>query len=88
VTRFVTDPRISPDSNAVERALRGPLVGRKNHYGSRSLRSTQLAALFYTLCESARLNGVDAYAYLRHAVNAALTSPGSMTLLHALLSTV
>jgi hypothetical protein len=32
-------------------ALRGPVVGRKNQYGSRSLRGTQVAAVFYTLCE-------------------------------------
>lgn len=86
LTRFVTNPRISPDNNA-ERALRGPVVGRKNHYGSRSLRGTQVAALFYTLCESARLNGVDAQAYLRHAVDAALAAPGSVTLPRALLPT-
>ena len=28
-----------------ERALRGPVVGRKNHYGSRSKRGTEVAAL-------------------------------------------
>ena len=44
--------------------LRGPVVGRKNHYGSKSLRGTQVAALFYTLCESAKLVGVDLLAFL------------------------
>ena len=43
------------DKSNAERALRGPVVGRKNHYGSRSLRGTQVAALFYTLCETAKL---------------------------------
>src|SRR3954462_4110627 len=57
LTRFVDDPRIPLDNNAAERALRGPVVGRKNHYGSRSLRGTQVAAIFYTLCETARLAG-------------------------------
>jgi transposase len=33
--RFLEDPRIPLDNNATERALRGPVVGRKNHYGSR-----------------------------------------------------
>jgi len=59
LTRFVDDPRIPLDNNAAERALRGPVVGRKNHYGSRSLRGTEVAAVFYTLCETARLIGVD-----------------------------
>lgn len=72
LTRFLDDPRIPLDNNASERALRGPVVGRKNHYGSRSLRGTEVAALFYTLIESAKLNAVDPRAYLRAAVAAAL----------------
>ena len=31
---FVENPLVYPDNNAAERALRGPVVGRKNHYGS------------------------------------------------------
>ena len=80
--------RARPDqNNAAERALRGPVIGRKNHYGSRSLRGTQFAALLYTLCESARLIGVDAHAYRSHALDAALTTPGTVTLPDALLPT-
>jgi transposase len=56
------------DSNAVERALRGPVVGRKNHYGSRSQRGLEVAAILYTLLETAKLAGVDPKAYLRRAV--------------------
>jgi hypothetical protein len=75
----VDDPRIPLDNNAAERALRGPVVGRKNHYGSRSLRGTQVAALFYTLCESARLVGVDPHAYLLSSVYTAIANPGAVT---------
>lgn len=85
LTRFVDNPCISLDNNAAERALRGPVVGRKNHYGSKSLRGTQVAALFYTLCETAKLTGVDPHAYLLHAVEAALARPGTVTLPDALL---
>jgi transposase len=38
--------RLALDNNATERALRGLVVGRKNHYGSRSERGTKVAALF------------------------------------------
>jgi transposase len=79
LTRFVDDPRIPLDNNAAERALRGPVVGRKNHYGSRSLRGTQVAALFYTLCETAKLAGVDPHAYLLRALYAAIQQPGVVT---------
>jgi len=68
---FVENPALPLDNNAAERALRGPVVGRKNHYGSRSLRGTQVAALFYSLLESAKRVRLDPASYLKAAVNAA-----------------
>lgn len=72
LVRFLDDPRVPIDNNATERALRGVVVGRKNHYGSRSKRGTEVAALFYSLIETAKLSGTDSKAYLRRAVVAAL----------------
>lgn len=71
LTRFVEDARIPLDNNATERALRGPVVGRKNHYGSKSRRGTEVAATFYTILETAKLHGVNPAAYLAAAVTAA-----------------
>lgn len=86
LTRFLEDPCIPLDNNAAERALRGIVVGRKNHYGSRSRRGTEVAALFYSLCESAKLTGVDPKVYLLRATYAAIDRPGTPTLPHSLLS--
>jgi transposase len=86
LTRFVADPRIPLDNNAAERALRGPVAGRKNHYGSRSLRGTHVAAIFYTLCETARLVGVDLHTYLLQVVYAAIAQPGAIRLPEDLLT--
>ena len=72
LTRFLDDPRLPLDNNGAERALRGPVVGRKNHYGSRSRRGTEVAAILYSLLESAKLVGLNPTAYLRRAVEAAL----------------
>ena len=72
LVRFLDDPRIPLDNNGAERGLRGVVVGRKNHYGSKSRRGTEVAALFYSLVESANLAGVEPKAYLRLAVRAAL----------------
>jgi transposase len=72
LTRFLTDVRIPLDNNASERAMRGPVIGRKNHYGSKSQRGTEVAALYYTLCESAKLVDVDAKAYIRNALKRAI----------------
>ena len=48
------------------------LSAGKNHYGSRSRRGTEVAAILYSLVESAKLNGLDPRDYLRTAVHAAL----------------
>lgn len=73
LTRFLENPQIPLDNNAAERALRGPVIGRKVHYGSKSKRGTEVAATFYTLFESAKLNGVDPVAYLRAAAEQMLS---------------
>lgn len=80
LTRFLEDPRIPLDNNPVERALRGLVVGRKNHYGSRSRRGCEVAALFYSLIETAKLCGVEPKGYLLRATSAALDHPGAVTL--------
>ena len=71
LTRFLGDPRIPLDNNATERAIRGPVVGRKNHYGSKSRNGTRVAATLYSIFETAKLHGVDPAAYLRDAILAA-----------------
>ena len=72
LTLFLENPALVPDNNATERVVRGVVVGRKNHYGSRSVRGTKVAALFYSLLDSAQLAGVNPHEYLRTAVDAAL----------------
>lgn len=81
--RFLDDPNVPIDNNGVERCLRGVVVGRKNHYGSRSRRGTEVAALFYSLVESAKLAGVGPQTYIRAATQAALRD-GAVLLPHQL----
>src|SRR5207244_3354559 len=73
---FLDDAAIPVDNNATERALRGIALGRKNHYGSRSERGTRVAALCYTLLESAKLAEVEPAAYLAEATRRAIPTPG------------
>jgi len=80
LTLFLEDPRIPLDNNAAERALRGVVVGRKNHYGSKSKRGTEVAAIFYTLFETAKLSGVDPRAYVTLAAKRAVAEHGAITL--------
>lgn len=78
--RFLENPRIPLDNNHTERAIRGPVVGRKNFYGSRSRRGAEVAATFYTVFETAKALHLDPAAYLRAVIRGALQSPGSATL--------
>ena len=70
--RFLDDPRIPITSNAAEAALRCLVLGRNNHFGSKSKRGTEVAAMFYSLIESAKMNDLDPGAYLRHGAAAFL----------------
>ena len=55
------------------------MLARKNHYGSKSLRGTQVAALFYSLVESAKLAGLEPADYLAEATRRAIANPGTDT---------
>lgn len=70
LTRFLGNPLIPLDNNGTERGIRGPVVGRKNHYGSKSRRGTEVAAVLYSLVETAKLHDVDPAKYLLDAVRA------------------
>lgn len=72
LTRFLQEPLAPMSNNAAERTMRGPVLGRKNHLGSKSQRGTQVAALFYSLIESAKLAGKDPDKYLHAAAEAAI----------------
>ncbi len=54
------------DNNAAERALRRPVVGRKNYYFVGSEDAGDWAATHYSLMESCRMQDLDPRAYLAH----------------------
>ena len=55
-------------------------VAVNKHYGSRSKRGTEVAALFYTMLETAKLSDVDPRTYLEQAPVRAIEAPGAVTL--------
>lgn len=62
--RFVDDGRIELDNNAVERAIRPVALGRKNHLFAGSDGGGERWAIVCSLIETAKLNGVEPFAYL------------------------
>jgi len=55
LTIFVEHPEIPMDNNTAERALRGPVTGRKNYYGSGSIWSAELAASMFTIIQTVKM---------------------------------
>jgi transposase len=64
LTRFLHDGRIELDTNPVERAIRPVSLGRKNHLFAGSDGGGSRWAILCSLIETAKLNGVEPYAYL------------------------
>lgn len=57
-------PMISLDNNTSERALRRPVVTRKNAYGSRTDAAARLAATVWTITATAEQAGLNVLTYL------------------------
>ena len=52
------------------------MLGRENHLGSRSVRGTEVAAVYNSLLDTAKLGGLDPKDYLLQAARAAIEEPG------------
>ena len=74
LTCYIDDGWLNIDNNPVENAVRGIALGRKNWLFAGSESGGHRAALFYTLIETAKLNGVDPHAYLVHVLTALPTA--------------
>ena len=68
LTLFVENPDLPMDNNQAERALRGPVVGRKNYYGSGAQWSGELSATLFSLFQTLE-RWADQPAYLAHRVS-------------------
>ena len=64
LTRYLDDGNLPIDNNWAENQMRPWALGRKNWLFAGSLESGQRAASIMSLIQSARLNGLDPYAYL------------------------
>ena len=69
LTRYLHDGRLEMSNNAAERAMKPPVLGRKNYLFCGSDAGGQRAACFYTIIETAKLNGIDPEAYLTDLIS-------------------
>lgn len=64
LTVFVERPEVAMDNNSAERALRNPVVGRKNYYGSGSVWSAHLAAMMFSVLQTVLLWDLNPHHWL------------------------
>lgn len=76
LTIFVDHPEIPMDNNAAERALRGPVVARKNFYGSGALWSGALAATLFTIFQTLKLWNINPKSWLQAFLRACAENGG------------
>lgn len=76
LTLFVDHPVVPMDNNRTERVQRGPVVGRKNYYGSGSLWSGQLAAMLFSLFATLKLHDINPRCWLTAYLEACAAATG------------
>ena len=76
LTVFVDHPEVPMDNNEAERRQRGPVVARKNFYGSGSLWSGRLAAMLFSLFQTLQVWGMDTGKWLTAYLSACAKAGG------------
>lgn len=61
---YLEHGQLELDNNPAERAMRAIALGRKNYLFVGSQAGGRVAAIAYTLIETAKLNGVDPFEWL------------------------
>jgi transposase len=64
LSRYISNGRLEMSNNAAERAMKPPVLGRKNYLFCGSDAGGQRAACLYSIIESCKMNGVEPQAYL------------------------
>jgi len=67
--RYLDHPALTPDNNAAENAIRPFVVGRKNFLFSGSPRGAEASSNLFSLIETAKLHGMNPYAYLYYVLS-------------------
>jgi transposase len=74
---FLTYPDVPMDNNTAERAIRNPVIGRKNYYGSGSIWSSELAAMMFSQLQTIELWKLNPRHWLQEYLTACAESGGT-----------
>jgi transposase len=69
LVRYIEDGRLEIDTNLAENAIRPFARGRRAWLFADTISGAKASALFYSLVETAKANGLEPYAYLRRLLD-------------------
>lgn len=75
LSRYLDNGRLEIDNNAVERQIRPVALGRKNYLFAGADSGGERAAMFYSLLNTAKLNGIEPESYLRTVIERIADTP-------------
>ena len=86
LTRFLLDGRIELSNNRCERSVKPFVINRKNFLFADTVEGARSTAIYHTLTETAKENGLNPFAFLTHVLRAAAAGnvgndPGLVTAL-------
>lgn len=76
LTTFLELSDIPLDNNPAEQAIRGPVIGRKNYYGSGSLESAELTAAMFSIETTLKLNNINFETFMTNYLHACANNDG------------
>lgn len=80
IIKYLECPYLTPDNNAAERTVKPFVMGRKNFLFAGSTEGADAMCFYYSLIETAKLNGLNPYAYLKWIFEKAPLLPDSENL--------
>ena len=73
---FADKPQVPMDNNAAERALRGPVIGRRMTFGSNSEDGAKFTAIMHSVVGTLSANGIDVLRWLEAWLKACAKNGG------------
>ncbi len=76
--RYIENGNLSIDNNRAERAVKPFVIGRKNWMFSNTKNGAQASAILYSICETAKANGLIPFDYLNYLLEELAKKPMDM----------
>jgi transposase len=75
LVRYLDHPHLTPSNETAENAIRPFVIGRKNWLFNDTQLGAHASAAWYSIIESAKMNGLEPYAYVKYLLTVLPSTP-------------